>query len=102
MAKDLKATLRIPTAEQYAYIEVQVEGTEEEILGHYHQLTKQVHGGEGLSDKEYNAWTDKYITGGGDGMDSVDLENYYKMNKEQQSHIQWMKRSLKRIEAKQK
>jgi len=98
----MKATLRIPTAEQYAYIEVQVDGTSDEIVGAYEEMTKAVKGGEGLSDKEYNAWTDKYITGGGDGMDSNDLELYHKMDKEQQSHIQWMKRSLKRLEAKNK
>lgn len=35
----MKATLRIPTRESYAYIEVSMEGTKEEIVQTYLEVT---------------------------------------------------------------
>ena len=43
--KTYKAQLRIPTAEQYAYMEVTVEGTAEEIIEAYHEITKKYKNG---------------------------------------------------------
>lgn len=36
----MKATLRIPTKQMYAYIELQVEGTKEEIVNAYLTFTE--------------------------------------------------------------
>jgi hypothetical protein len=35
----MKAVLRVPTSHQYAYIEVEMEGTQEEIINKYLQFT---------------------------------------------------------------
>lgn len=40
MPEKLKATLRIPTREQYAYIEIVIEGTAEEIIKTYLSFTE--------------------------------------------------------------
>jgi len=37
--QSMKAHLRIPTREQYAYIEIEVEGTVEEIISTYLKAT---------------------------------------------------------------
>ena len=93
----MKAQLRIPTNESYAYIEVSAEGTEEEIIAQYHKLTNAVKGGFGLEKKEWNAAIDEYLN-------TSSLVNgteiYAQMNVEQQSCFQEIKKSLKRIEAK--
>ena len=47
MKNALKATLRIPTAEQYAYIEVEVEDTPEQIVELYQRFTALVKNGAG-------------------------------------------------------
>lgn len=39
METKYKATLRIPTRHQYAYIEVQIEGTPQEIVNSYLSIT---------------------------------------------------------------
>ena len=60
----MKATLRIPTKEQFAYIEVEVEGSKEEILNQYQEFTQSIHGGFGLDRLEFNKILDKYLTSG--------------------------------------
>jgi hypothetical protein len=54
--------LRIPTTEQYAYINVQFEGTAEEAFDEYQRLTKLVKGGAGLERKEFIRILDEYLT----------------------------------------
>lgn len=61
-----KATLRVPTAEQYAYIELHVEDTPEGILEAYNRITGLVKAQEnGLPQKEWNELLDNYLLGKG-------------------------------------
>lgn len=93
----MKAQLRIPTAESYAYIEVTVEGSEEEIVKQYHKLTNAVRGGFGLDDKKFNACLDEYLT-------TNTLKNgtelYAEMSLSQQAVFQEVKKAMARLKTK--
>lgn len=92
-----KATLRVPTLDQYAFVEVHdVEGTYEEIVAEYQRLTELVKGGVGIPDKEFNRVLDKYIWGDG----TMAADEYGAMSLDQQTIIQIIKRSRKRVDAK--
>ena len=95
----MKATLRVPTNEQYAYIECQVEGTEEEIVAQYHKMTSAVRGGFGLSDDQFNVCLDEYRT---TGTLKEGTEFYAEMSLEQQAIFQAIKKSDKRLAYKKK
>lgn len=82
--------LRIPTQDQYAYLEVEFEGTTEEAFIEYKRVTAMVQGGVGLTDKEFNAVLDEYLT---TKTISNGADLYEKMNVSQQSTIQTIKRS---------
>lgn len=90
--------LRIPTSEPYAYIEIQVEGTVDEIFAQYQEMIKTVKGGEGLPEKEFNTVVDRYLWGDGHML----ADEFAAMNLDQQDFIQRCKRSRKRAEAKTK
>ena len=99
MLTNMKAQLRIPTAEAYAYIEVSVEGTEEEVIKQYHRLTNAVRGGFGLDDKQFNACLDEYLT-------TNNIKNgtelYAEMSLSQQSVFQEVKKAMARLKNKNK
>jgi hypothetical protein len=60
----MKHTLRIPTTEQYAYIEAELDCTPEEAVQTYHNLTNLVKGvPAGLSDAEFRALYDAVASG---------------------------------------
>jgi len=50
--KTYKATLRIPTKHQYAYLEIEIEGTKEEIMTAYITLTDAYHRQQNEWDKD--------------------------------------------------
>lgn len=54
--------LRIPTADPYAYIEVQFDGTADEAFEEYKRLTSLVKGGAGLERKDFIKVLDEYLT----------------------------------------
>lgn len=88
-----KGKIRVPTAE-YAFIEVLVRGTAEEIVEAHNTLTEAYKGGSGLSEKEMDAIIQKMISGatveGG-------TELYSKMSPQQQKETQRIKRAMKRL-----
>ena len=84
-------TLRIPTTEQYAYIEFQVEGTPEEAIDEYRRLTKAVTGGTGLDTREFNGVLDEYLW-----RNNLPVEDFEKLNIEQMEIMQAIKRSKAR------
>ena len=86
-----KYELRVPTTEPYAYINCVMEGTHEEAVEAYHELTKMVHGGFGIEGKEWNKVLDKYLAGG--SMSADDGEN---MSKEQKWLIKEIDKSIAR------
>jgi len=85
------ATVRIP-CDQYAFIEVIVHDTPEEIIEVYKQMTKLYQGGTGVTEPEFQKALDRYLT-----ENVMEAEVYVAMNKEQQNIIQNIKRALKRI-----
>jgi len=86
------AEIRIPTT-QYGFVSVHVSGDFDEIKSANDELHRIFNGGEGISETDFNAFLDKYLEGDLKG----GLEVYEKMNKEQQTIIQAIKRSKKRI-----
>lgn len=93
----MKATLRIPT-EMYAYIEVEIEkDTAEEVIEEYNRITRLYKGGVGLTDKQFNAVLDEYLSTG-----SIRNGSEYEFNAEQNCVIQAVKRSIKRLASREK
>ena len=94
----MKVTYRIPT-EMYAYVEVEQEYDSQpdaaEIKQTYDEIADAFRPQAGLEKKEFDSFMDRYLTG-----DLVHVEEYNKMNAEQQMIIQAIKRSKKRIQAK--
>ncbi len=88
-----KAQLRIPTTEQYAYIEVTVEATPSGIYDAYQELTDMFKAKEGLPQKDFNAALDRYLKDG-----TGETETYLKMSPKQQQVFQEIKKAFKRIE----
>lgn len=95
--KTYKATIRVPT-DMYAYFEVEMEGTPQEIIDGHEELKTLYKASQstpdGLPAKEFDKALDKYLCG--QGMDS---EVYAAMSKEQTTTIQTIKRSLARIKS---
>lgn len=86
------ATIRIPT-DTYAYIEIEAEGTPDELLEIQREF-KRTHG-PGLPDADFRNVIDEYLWGNG----SMSSSDYESMNAEQQTIIQTIKRSKKRLQA---
>ena len=91
-----KAVVRIPT-NQYAYMEMEVEGTLEDIVNAHNALEKQYKGfpvGSGLTDAEWRVTLDRYLFGD----ETMESETYIAMNERQQFVIQEIKKARKRQE----
>ena len=85
--KTYKATLRIPTAEPYAYLEIAIEDAPEAILSVYSEFTRLVKVGEGLARNEWNDCLQRYVAGKG-----MDVECFERMNSAQKWWIhEWDK-----------
>lgn len=92
----MRYVLRIPTSEQYAYIEAEVEGTAEEALEHYYDLTFRVKAREGLNNGEWNRVVDFMFT-----ENECNPDDIAAMNPTQQWFINECKKSFKRIKARE-
>lgn len=88
----MKHTLRIPTQDQYAFIESELEGTAEEAVAEYRKMTSLVRFGDGLETDEWNRVLGVYLTSR-----SMKAEEYEAMNQFQQGMIQELKKAFKRI-----
>lgn len=97
----MKHLLRVPTSEQYAYIEFEFEGDRFDAVDEYKRLTEYVRNGpgSGLPEREYNKFLEDQIaqTGIPNG-----AELYGKMSLFQQATVQDIKRCLARIKNKSK
>lgn len=95
----MKAQLRIPTKEPYAYIEATVEGTPESILEVYNDFTallKDPVALQGLSVKDWQTTLDRYLS-----ENVMDSNAYKAMSAEQQKFCQELKRAFARLKAKE-
>jgi len=91
-----KVKLHIPT-EQYGYVEFEVELEPEDAIAHYNEIVRAARAGDGLEKKEFDAFIDRYLEG-----EDNHIEQYEKMNAEQKTIVQCIKRSLARIDYKHK
>lgn len=93
----IKATLRIPTEEQYAYIELQMEvENEDAAVEAYKRVTGLVKAQVGgLSQKDFNRVLDRYLTEG-----TMSAEDHEGMNKAQMWLIHELDKSTTRINKK--
>lgn len=93
----IKATLRIPTEDQYAFIELQMDvDSEDAAVEAYKRVTGLVKASVGgLSQKDWNRLLDQYRTSG-----SMHPEDHEKMNKAQSWLIHELDKSDSRIEPK--
>jgi len=87
-----KAILRIPTTEQYAYVEVQVEGTPSEIADLYREYTDAMTGGEGLNVQAWAKVRDHYALTG-----QIAVEDHEICNKLQRYILGQFKKALKKV-----
>lgn len=85
-------TVRVPT-DQYAYVEIEVEGTPEEIMDAYREMRRHYSegGGVGLPDKEWREALDLYLWD-----DKMEGTVFNRMSDIQQAVIQECKKSKKR------
>ena len=93
----MKAKIRIPTRDPYAFIELDAEGTLEEINDTYHEMTSLHAVGGGLEPKEWNKALDTYLS-----TNELESDTYERMSANQKGLIQEIKRAFKRLEYKNK
>lgn len=92
-----KATLRIPTAEQYAFVEVQIDGTAEQIQDAYYELTRSFKPKEGIPEKDFNEFLENQALNNSKNH----IETYNLMSEIQKTIVQTNKRLFARLKAKQ-
>lgn len=91
-----KAQLRIPTEEQYAYIEVSVEDTPENIVSAYREFTNLIKPKPGLPKEKWNKVLDGYLRHGG-----MTSDDGAELGKAQEWMIHELDKSMARIGAKE-
>ena len=93
-----KATLRVPTAEPYSYIEITDDFADlASVLERYNEATRAVKVGVGLENGDWNACVDRYLKGEG-----MDVEHMEKMNAAQLWFIHQIDKSRNRTKPKEK
>ncbi len=91
----MKTKIRIPT-DTYAYIEVDFEGTAEEIRSKYNEL-KAVMTGQVVSDDAFNAYLVRVVNS--DISEWEDINYYESLSRPQKDVVQSLKRLEKRLTA---
>jgi hypothetical protein len=93
MIPNMKAKIRVAT-DMYEFIELDIEGSESEIWDSYKSLKRKATNSiPGLDSKTWNICFDKYLK-----TNTLDSDNYEKMNDIQRQIIQEIKKSVKRIQ----
>ena len=92
-----KATIRIPT-EQYAYIEIELEGTPDDIMEAHRDFTDRVKPAAGIDRPTFRNALDRYLCDG-TGETALYLEMGTTKVFSQQDLFQEIKLAYKRIEA---
>lgn len=94
--KEYKAKIRIPLKE-YSYIELDAEGTTEDLKDTYDEMMSMNENGLGLPNKQWVEARDAYLNG-----QPLDPEVYESMNQYQKDWIQETKRGINNINRKLK
>lgn len=90
----MKTTLRLPTRDQYAFIEIEADlPTVEDSISAYYEAMKLLKPKEGIDEKTMNIFIDNMLLG--NGKNSVEI--YQEMSQAQKDMVQILKRGLKRI-----
>ncbi len=95
----MNVTLRIPTQDQYAFVEVVFEDKKvspETVKEEYDKYIQAFKVNGGLPPKEWNAALDRYLNDA-----TGETATYLAMSPEQQRVIQEIKRAFKRLDAKE-
>ena len=93
----MKTTLRLPTSDQYAFIEIETEvGSVEDAVHQYNQGMAALRPTEGLPPKEWNSALDRYLQDQG-----MDPDVHARMGKAQQWLIHEIDKSSSRMAAKE-
>lgn len=91
----MKYKIHIPT-EQFGFVEVELDPEEgRSVVEVYREVASMFKVNEGLSTKDFNACLDRYLNDG-----TGETETYLAMSPAQQAVIQEIKKSFKRIKAK--
>lgn len=94
-----KAVLRIPTKEQYAYIEVETTGSPEQIKSEYDELTALMNNTIGVSEQSFSEYIinlmNSELTKWGD------VDYYQSLSQPQKNIVQSIKRFYKRLQSNQ-
>ena len=91
----MKATIRIPT-NQYAFIEVEMEGDAIDIVAEHDRLINLCENKEGLNSREWAAVRDKYIM-----HNEIDADSFAALSKAQRFVINEIKKTFKQIKRKE-
>lgn len=97
----MKQILRLPTADQYAYIELELGDSEvltddliHESITNYNRAMGQIKGNPGITEKYFNAILEEYLT-------TKTIRNgqeiYEKLSPNQRNTIQDIKRTYQRL-----
>lgn len=93
----MKTTLRLPTADMYAYIEVEIDADSiEGAVTEYNRAMGLVRGGEGIPEADFRTFLDNQAMGN----NKNHMETYQAMSPKQQEHVQVNKRMFARLKAK--
>jgi len=98
----MKIELRIPTAEQYAYVGLEIDSSEEltsemieRAASDYRRATEAIRGGEGIRQNEFDTFIQNQLSG-----EANHIDTYVRMSDEQRLLVQVVKRALQRIQYK--
>lgn len=91
----MKAKIRVAT-DMYEFIELDLEGSIDYLWDSYKELKGMTKPKVGLAQKDWNASLDRYLNDG-----TGDTELYQQMNPDQQRVLQEIKKSFKRLQAKE-
>lgn len=92
-----KANIRIPTAHQYAFIELQVEDTPEKIKACYDIMTEMMNKSQAMSEIAFNVYLVNVINSDISDWKGVSTDEYHSLTDSQKAVIQAIKRFKKRL-----
>lgn len=90
----IKATLRVPTKDPYAYIETVIDGTPEHVIATYEDLTALVKSGDKANHNDFYKFLQIIVDSDFKVWGSAD--DYQALNPAQQEVMQSLKRFTKR------
>ena len=93
-----KGTIRVPTKTPCSYIEMEVEGSAQDMVTAYNELSQACWGQNevGVTPKEFNAFLDNMLLG-----EDNHIEQLEPMSSTQKFVVNELKKALKRLKARE-